>query len=1243
MADATFNTVGSLLDGASSVGSSILDNASGMAGSVLDAATDIGGSLMDTIGDLASGAVEGAGDVAQGLADFAGDALSATGDLAGAVMDTAVGLAEGAMDMMSNIADGLMDSASDSAEDLFGDTMDDVDGVIEEYDDDMQELMEEVDDAENELDEENWDEDWTEDGEDWNEDWELPEDDEDEPYDPTEDLNFWENVFNPQEGVDDPDNDNDGGEGKGEGGDETNEEPDEPPPSTAPSTAPNAKPTRPEEEVSTPMGWESPMAYSSKMDIKESNESYLGWNGWPAATKLEKSAKDNLMFLMRDGDQQLFNPYGHINSEWTIYSFRPFDAKQQYPQIAITPASFQALDSMDDMLDKVPYIVVKEFFFKNQVDTMVNFVQKIGGLVKEAFTSPEDSTTENTQVDAQSTTSSSLKDKATTLMNKIKSVFQEFPTPQAAVIDLPYILYVGLRKRLYGNTYIFPYIVDEGTVINQSSNEPEWGDENGGFLQGLRKSLGHVVEMIGGMASGLTGSMARPVGDLFPAPTWNGPKGEKPSFKMDLMLINDNALKARNNYMCVNTIIHNNRSMQKAIMNFPGALYELWLPTGQRHLMCTGSFELSPLGLNRHPPSKFFDDAGVQGATWRIGSSDGRVAQMQQPHDEKTEVIPDGYKLSITFKSCLDNNMNSSVFQYYVKMTGYEGYGKDEGGKESRLQPDLTPYKNLFKNPADSTAGDVATPGSGTNEQSAASTVPSTNSTTNPTNPTTRMFSKAVSDLMDDMDNEDDTQNVQENFLEATYNKRLERIKSQFGDLAVNTDSVVNTMRKSKRTVRETKKLLKRLYNAESNNLWYKTPATDELYTTIEPDYRQILVKQYGRNLRDLRKVQSAIDNKVSNMVELDKQLSNETNLSQRDDLLVKKVRLQDEIHDLLEERDGLADEAIQIDTDLLQSAYDEHDKAVSVKRRTVTPRIFQQVWNEKIMNSYEKDKLQFLTSQEKKRYFEEKIRDLRKVDEYGILNHPDWFFRVVVLDFVVQEMETLMMWFKNCSCDDFDTIYKIVRKLNLLQMDVDAARDKNQSFNINKTNLFHLSDDDVFDFTKLDNMLNGNTLYELFISQLSLKFTRLDSDVSKENTSEGGGEDEKKELAQEQKSELDREEQRKVRQDIVARFWKSESNLTKAAYAQVMDNDDGKLRDTGLEYKGEPITSIKQLKDAIIELKISGVDASNPTLQQFLGAFSNEVQYMKEFMLAQKMEEMSQSSTLAYNEEVQNVNAPVE
>jgi len=145
------------------------------------------------------------------------------------------------------------------------------------------------------------------------------------------------------------------------------------------------------------------------------------------------------------------------------------------------------------------------------------------------------------------------------------------------------------------------------------------------------------------------------------------------------MLINDNVVKARNNYMCVNTIIHNNRSIQKAILAFPGALYEIWLPTGQRHLMCTGKFTLVPLGLNREVPKNFFGIDEESGARWRIGTVHGKAGFggdfLPTPHYEK-EVIPDGYKLSVTFTSCLANNVNTSIFQYYVKMTGYDGYSE---------------------------------------------------------------------------------------------------------------------------------------------------------------------------------------------------------------------------------------------------------------------------------------------------------------------------------------------------------------------------------------------------------------------------------------------------------------------------------------------------------------------------------------------------------------------------------------
>ena len=40
-------------------------------------------------------------------------------------------------------------------------------------------------------------------------------------------------------------------------------------------------------------------------------------------------------------------------------------------------------------------------------------------------------------------------------------------------------------------------------------------------------------------------------------------------------------------------------------------------------------------------------------------------------------------------------------------------------------------------------------------------------------------------------------------------------------------------------------------------------------------------------------------------------------------------------------------------------------------------------------MNSYERDKLQYLTSAEKERYFKEKIRELKKYDNIAVMDAP--------------------------------------------------------------------------------------------------------------------------------------------------------------------------------------------------------------------------------------------------------------
>ena len=101
---------------------------------------------------------------------------------------------------------------------------------------------------------------------------------------------------------------------------------------------------------------------------------------------------------------------------------------------------------------------------------------------------------------------------------------------------------------------------------------------------------------------------------------------------------------------------------------------------------------------------------------------------------------------------------------------------------------------------------------------------------------------------------------------------------------------------------------------------------------------------------------------------------------------------------------------------------------------------------------------MQYLTSDEKKRYFDDKIREMSRWDTHGILKKRDWFFRVVVMDFIVGEMKVLVQWFKECTYQDFETVYRIVRKIRLLRLDFEQAVGS-EDFKINRTNLFRMTE----------------------------------------------------------------------------------------------------------------------------------------------------------------------------------------
>lgn len=144
--------------------------------------------------------------------------------------------------------------------------------------------------------------------------------------------------------------------------------------------------------------------------------------------------------------------------------------------------------------------------------------------------------------------------------------------------------------------------------------------------------------------------------------------------------------------------------------------------------------------------------------------------------------------------------------------------------------------------------------------------------------------------------------------------------------------------------------------------------------------------------------------------------------------------------------------------------------------------------------------------------------------------------------------------------------------------------------------------------FTKIDDMLNKNTLYQLFSSQVKVTSLKPIVDNDDVNENDGGKEEEQQKkdpiLIHEQKSELDIAKRRKVRQDLVNRHWGSEAELTKAAYERI---NDGKCTEIINIPEMNPIFTgtLKELKEEIIRLKLIGEDASQERLQTLLSGFT--------------------------------------
>lgn len=86
-------------------------------------------------------------------------------------------------------------------------------------------------------------------------------------------------------------------------------------------------------------------------------------------------------------------------------------------------------------------------------------------------------------------------------------------------------------------------------------------------------------------------------------------------------------------------------------------------------------------------------------------------------------------------------------------------------------------------------------------------------------------------------------------------------------------------------------KFLSKLYDAENNNLWYKPYAKEEYYTTLNPEYRQVLSKQYREKFDELIGVDEQIDEVKEQISRMNSELDVMTlSLDERNSLVESKV-----------------------------------------------------------------------------------------------------------------------------------------------------------------------------------------------------------------------------------------------------------------------------------------------------------------------------------------------------------------
>ena len=274
------------------------------------------------------------------------------------------------------------------------------------------------------------------------------------------------------------------------------------------------------------------------------------------------------------------------------------------------------------------------------------------------FTCSEDLKGENLAAAIESSLND-VKDNAMGAMSKGDSDHANY------IMKMPFFFYYTFLSSTTLNIYEFPCKLDND-LLYSSDGTAGWGG-TAFDLQSVQDKIRAFSGAAGAIADALLGNIRM----MYLAP-WNAMEGWKTNdtdIQLKVYLFNDTIETAVTNFICVNTLIGNNKYAQYGVFQTGPSLYDVQVEGSNRLFACTGKFQVNAKGPMREPPYEFFKKL--------IDNKGSHVSMsVEQLLQAKKIKIPDVYEVTMTFSSCLPATFNSWLFQYSNDMK----IDKSQGG-----------------------------------------------------------------------------------------------------------------------------------------------------------------------------------------------------------------------------------------------------------------------------------------------------------------------------------------------------------------------------------------------------------------------------------------------------------------------------------------------------------------------------------------------------------------------------------